>query len=147
MTIISSLGFLYIFRGCGLLCAIAFFRALFGFLVLNFSSHFLLLTPPGKKTTTGDTTSSLKNYVQNKSYYIPVFSNLLTLFLLNEKSSVVFEFVFWSIRQKSKSVTFCAPRLFMCQCVNLTLPSEQTKLYQKFKREKLEIFFKCYFVF
>ena len=49
--------------------AIAFFRALFGCFVLNFSSHFLLLTPPGKKTTTGDTTSSLKNYVQNKSYY------------------------------------------------------------------------------
>ena len=40
--------------------AIAFFRALFGFLVLNFSSHFLLLTPPGKKSTTGDTTSSSK---------------------------------------------------------------------------------------
>ena len=57
------------FRYLEPLCAIAFFRALFGCFVLNFSSHFLLLTPPGKKTTTGDTsTSSLKNYVQNKSY-------------------------------------------------------------------------------
>ena len=46
--------------------AIAFFRALFGCFVLNFSSHFLLLTPPGKKTTTGDTTSSLKNYIRSK---------------------------------------------------------------------------------
>ena len=82
--------------------AIAFFRALFGCFVLNFSSHFLLLTPPGKKTTTGDTTSSLKNYVQNKSYQC--FQICSLCFFLNEKSSVVFESVFWYIWQKSKSV-------------------------------------------
>ena len=127
--------------------AIAFFRALFGCFVLNFSSHFLLLTPPGKKTTTGDTTSSLKNYVQNKSYY-----QCFAYFVFSERKvqcclwiSVLVHLAKIKICTAKKLVKlqqllFCAPQLFMCQ-VN------KPKLYQNFKREKLEILFECYFVF
>ena len=118
--------------------AIAFFRALFGCFVLNFSSHFLLLTPPGKKTTTGDTTSSLKNYVQNKSYYQSF--QICLLCLCWTKSPV--QCCLWicvlvhltkikiCTARKTReiaTVPFCAPRLFMCK---VNKPNYFAKLYQ-----------------
>ena len=114
--------------------AIAFFRALFGCFVLNFSSHFLLLTPPGKKTTTGDTTSSLKNYVQNKSYcqcfqicLLPVLSLKLCFGPFGKNQNLY-------KRKKLVKLQQLLGVLLDCSGV-------------KFKREKLEIIFKCYFVF
>ena len=151
VTITSSLRFLYIFWGCGLLCAIAFFRALFGCFVLNFSSHFLLLTPPGKKTTTGDTTSSLKNYIRSKQKLLHTSVFKFAYFVSSE----------WKVQcclricvlVHSAKIKICTAKkvvklqqllfvLLDCLCLWHTLSiSEQTKLYQNYKREK------CYFVF
>ena len=121
------------------LCAIAFFRALFGCFVLNFSSHFLLLTPPGKKTTTGDTTSSLKNYVQNKSYQCFQICCMYFAFAERKVPCCLRICVLAKIKictakktREIATVTFCAPQLFMCQ-VN------KPNYIKTFKREKLEI--------
>ena len=86
--------------------------------------------------------------LRSKQKLLPVFCLLCFFWTKSPVLSLNFCFGPFGKNQNLYSQKTCeiATVTFLCSSI-VYVWSEQTKLYQNFKREKLEIFFKCYFVF